>query len=114
MDVTLRFQQRVLLSDSYSVWLRCDSCGKCFASPSDRDKHVRTVHEHKKDYSCEECGKLFSQSQSVAIHIRAVHEGRKEKCEYCGKVFSYVDKLKRHIRIVHQGQKYNKSNVVHV
>ena len=73
-------------------------------------KHIKTIHEGRKDYKCEYCGKLFGQNGSMWTHVRMVHKGRKEECNICNKSF-HPNALLNHIKQVHKGQKQFKCNI---
>ena len=52
-------------------------------------KHIKNIHQGKKDHKCDACGKSYVDLQGLKRHIIMVHEGRKDySCEYCGKAFS--------------------------
>jgi uncharacterized Zn-finger protein len=84
----------------------CGECGQCFGQNSDLKKHIRTIHEQRKDFKCPTCQLTFGQSSTLARHIRAVHEQRKDfQCPTCQLTFGYSGHLARHIRAVHEQRK---------
>ena len=67
----------------------CPRCDSTFVRPSDRDRHVRTVHEKRKDHACPHCDATFGQASSLKTHVRAVHEKRRDHaCPHCAAAFS--------------------------
>jgi hypothetical protein len=43
------------------------------ATPSDLKRHIKTVHEKKKEYKCEMCHEMFSLKNVLTNHIKIVH-----------------------------------------
>ena len=41
------------------------------------NKHIKTVHEDKKNFNCDICEKRFSQKDVMNRHISSVHEKNK-------------------------------------
>ena len=88
--------------------LTCKFCSKQFFRhrKSDLRKHVRNVHEGKKDYECNICGKLSAYRSELNRHMKEihdssqdVHEGQKSyNCLICSKSFSRRRNLSRHIK----------------
>ena len=78
----------------------CNLCGIEFYDKHDLKKHIRKVHEGKREI-CPECGLSFKR---IHEHIRVVHrrEITKEVCPHCGKSYSQV---KEHIRSVHENER---------
>ena len=60
--------------DSYA----CPRCPGTFGNSSHRDRHVRTVHEKRKDHTCPHCAATFGQASHVTAHVRTVHEKRRD------------------------------------
>jgi len=54
---------------------RCDST---FENPSDRDQHVRSVHEKRRDHACPYCAATFGTMGDLTTHVRSVHEKRRD------------------------------------
>ena len=85
--------------DSYA----CPRCPGTFGNSSHRDRHVRTVHEKRRDHTCPHCAAAFGQSGDLTRHMRAVHEKRKDHaCPHCASAFSQASSLTTHVRAVHE------------
>jgi hypothetical protein len=41
-------------------------------------RHVRAVHEQRKDHTCTQCDAAFAEAGSLRTHVRAVH-----RCSPC-------------------------------
>ena len=67
-------------------------------------KHLRNVHEGKKDHKCEYCGKEYTDKKNLCIHIKREHDNvsRNEQCNQCGKLFFTKEVLNRHVRNMHK------------
>ena len=51
-------------------------------------RHMKTVHENRKDYQCEQCGKSYAQKDTLKKHENGVHFKMKPyECEICGKAY---------------------------
>ena len=76
----------------------CKQCGKILSTPFNLNSHIKTVHEHIRNYKCVDCGKTFSNSSNLRIHVSAVHKREKNhKCHLCDKSFSQLCSVKAHI-----------------
>ena len=51
----------------------CSRCDSTFASPSQRDRHVRTVHEKRRDHACPHCAAAFGRAGNLTTHVRTQH-----------------------------------------
>ena len=54
----------------------CTQCDGTFVSPSQRDRHVHTVHEKRRDHACPHCAAAFGTASDLTSHVRVVHEKR--------------------------------------
>ena len=80
----------------------CPQCAAAFGKPSDLARHVRTVHEKRKDHACPQCAAAFGEAGSLTAHVRTVHEKRKgHACPQCAAAFGTASHLTRHVRAVH-------------
>ena len=83
-------------------------CGKCFGISTQLTRHIRTVHEGRKDYVCPTCSKAFASTKSMNEHIDRNHKMPKDKiCNYCGSVFNVKKDLLYHIKKQHKIVKDN-------
>ena len=46
---------------------------------SDLRKHVRAVHEKRRDHACSQCDAAFGQAGNLRKHVRTVHKQRKQQ-----------------------------------
>ena len=76
--------------------------------------HIKTIHEHHKDFKCEyygnlriymkkmikkfkcdTCGKSFSHSHQLRVHMKTIHEYKKDfTCDSCQKLFCHSHHLR--------------------
>ena len=86
--------------------IRCEKCERTFHTFRDLTRHVKGVHENKKEIQCQLCGKLFSSASSLAPHIRSFHlQLRPYSCDICKKSFTLDDTLKKHMKWAHSDEK---------
>ena len=72
-------------------------CERAFHQNSDMVKHLKSVHERRKDYQCIECGKAFGTSRNIKRHRETVHElVKKFKCHLCTNAYGQSHELKKH------------------
>ena len=86
----------------------CQSCGRGFSYKSALDRHVKVVHQNRKDFICSACGKEFGSRYDLTQHFDGTHavENDEEKrdsrtCKVCGKIFMKERNLKMHYTAVH-------------
>lgn len=90
---------------------QCELCDKAFTQAGNLKRHMRNVHEGRKDFECPECGKKFKQLQSLKVHKKCVHLGLREfSCDICGKQCSTKSSLKSHIINNHSTEPVMKKN----
>mmetsp|Transcript_8558 Transcript_8558/g.25721 ORF Transcript_8558/g.25721 Transcript_8558/m.25721 type:complete len:458 (+) Transcript_8558:1061-2434(+) len=88
-------------SDS-STSVLCKTCGSAFRGKYEMQRHVKSVHERRRDHKCSNCTKSFSQRGHLNEHNRSVHQGDGEfSCAKCSKSFGAASKLERHMLTVH-------------
>ena len=71
-------------------------------------RHLRRVHEGKKDYKCEKCNAAFTEKRRLKSHLQYVHDKNQNmnhKCNYCEKSFILPSMLKNHIKTTHEGKR---------
>ena len=56
----------------------CQHCNNSFGDASNLTKHVRTVHEKRRDHACPHCAAAFGEAGSLTKHVRTVHEKRRD------------------------------------
>ena len=59
----------------------CSHCGAAFGKASNLSRHVRVVHEQRRDHACPHCVAAFGQAVSLRRHVRTVHKQREEEEE---------------------------------
>ena len=82
----------------------CQMCGSAFRNEEKLNKHVRIIHEGKKDYKCDECGELFAYESTMKNHKNKIHY-RKFVCHSCDKPFVENSGLQQHLQNVHEGRR---------
>ena len=55
----------------------CSQCDYAAGQAGDLRKHVRTVHEQRRDHACPQCDAAFGQASDLRRHERTVHKKRK-------------------------------------
>ena len=68
-----------LVKPKYKHIHACPQCDYKTGNATDQRKHVRTVHEKRKDHACPQCDAAFGQASNLRTHVRTVHEQRKEE-----------------------------------
>ena len=95
---------RIKHDKAYTV--KCNECGKDYASKSDLKKHTRQTHL-KVRYACEFCDyKAFSKT-TLRYHIEGVHAGVTVLCKQCGKEIA-KHQLGMHMTDVHKPKQFEK------
>ena len=80
----------------------CPHCAAAFGKPSDLTRHVRTVHEKRRDHACLHCAAAFGHAGSLTTHVRTVHEKRKDyRCPHCDAAFARISGRASHMRTQH-------------
>ena len=63
-------------SHSWKRTYKCPKCPKIFGNSSNRDKHIRAIHEKLKPYKCTVCEMAFVDPSNLKKHIR-IHTNEK-------------------------------------
>jgi uncharacterized C2H2 Zn-finger protein len=80
----------------------CPQCSACFRRGSDRNRHLRMVHERRRPFGCVQCPKQFGRKSFLEAHVLTVHEKRRPfGCDQCGAAFGQRSSLTRHARKIH-------------
>ena len=48
----------------------CPQCDAAFGKASNLTRHVRTVHEQRRDHACPQCDAAFGEAGSLKKHVR--------------------------------------------
>ncbi|KAK6639473.1 hypothetical protein RUM43_007746 [Polyplax serrata] len=89
-------------------WI-CDICGKGFPEKSVREDHRRT-HTGECPYVCHACGKAFKTMASLCIHSKVHVNDFPYRCTYCPGKFRWKTQLNGHLT-THTGEKKHKCDV---
>lgn len=85
----------------------CDSCPARFRRKSDRNRHVRVVHEKQRPFVCNICQSAFGEKSNMSKHIKMVHENiRTFQCPHCSAAFGQRGNCDAHVRAVHEKNKF--------
>ena len=80
----------------------CPQCDTAFGHASHLARHIRTVHEKRRDHGCPHCDAAFGQPSHLATHIRTVHEKRRDyACPHCNAAFGTAQHRARHMHAKH-------------
>ena len=83
----------------------CAHSGRCFRGAccvGNMNKHVRTVHEKRRDHKCPHCAAAFGTADHLTRHVHAVHEQRRDHaCLHCAAAYGTLGGLTRHVRTQH-------------
>jgi uncharacterized C2H2 Zn-finger protein len=82
---------------------RVPAVRRCVWDSGNLRKHVRGVHEQRKDHACPQCDAAFGEASKLRTHVRTVHEQRRDHaCPHCDAAFGQAGHLRRHVRTVHK------------
>ena len=86
--------------------MTCEICGKKQANNAQLRRHIRHVHEGKKNIKCDipGCDKAFVDNKGLKYHKKA-HDGVRLDCDFCDKDFANDLSLKAHVDRIHKGIK---------
>jgi uncharacterized C2H2 Zn-finger protein len=80
----------------------CPQCDARFRRGSDRNRHMRMVHERRRPFACDRCPKQFGRKSFLQAHVLTVHEKRRPfACDHCGAAFGQRSSLTRHAKKIH-------------
>ena len=112
-----------LHNHTFSKHMGCETCGRKFEGPNAPEhlrKHIKNVHEQKRNHICHQCGKTFQSKTDLNRHVDSVHlkkpiwknirknypEGKKpiteQACDFCKEKFSHYALLKAHLLSNHK------------
>ena len=112
-----------LHNHKFSKHMGCETCGRKFEGPNAPEhlrKHIKNVHEQKRNHICHQCGKTFQSKTDLTRHVDSVHlkkqiwknirknypEGKKptteQACDFCKEKFSHYALLKAHLLSNHK------------
>merc|ERR1712080_86769 len=96
--------KRTRVPSHWSKRFRVRTMWKKFLRPPHLKKHVREVHEGRKDHICTYCAKSFKNKEALKRHSSIIHEGIKRfKCEICKNLaYGQSHELKKHYLNVHK------------
>lgn len=89
----------------------CPVCNRAFSFRRSMERHVKAIHEDRRDYHCTEdgCDKSFRSRYDMNEHHNNIHAEIKKKqpldkvtCEICDKVCSSRKVLYSHRKLVHE------------
>ena len=105
--------------------IKCTFCGKVFATPGSKTRHVVTVHQKVEPHQCDICLRFYKNKNSLSAH-RASHKWFRNiwsvkanveikkfsiintsfilgfSCQYCGKVLATKWSWQVHIKDMHE------------
>ena len=83
----------------------CKECGRGFSFKSALERHIKVVHENRKDHVCSACGKEFGNKYDLNQHFEFTHQtgtpANVISCSICGREFTKQEHLKMHHSAVH-------------
>jgi hypothetical protein len=73
----------------------CPHCAATFTQSSGMRRHVRIVHEKRRDHACPHCDAAFGDASKLTVHVRAVHEKRRDHaCPHCDAAFGQASDVR--------------------
>ena len=83
----------------------CSKCPKTFSTKSKLTRHLKEIHNNKKEnaekHPCQYCSKKFKRSQHLQRHTEGIHLGFRYVCHICSHEHVEKSKLKLHLLNVH-------------
>ena len=81
---------------------KCSMCSYAAGSAQSLGWHVKAQHEHMRDNVCSECDYRTSAKHNLVAHVKIVHRNIKEhECSRCGHKCATNNLLQRHIEANH-------------
>ena len=91
---------------------KCSLCDYAASSRTSLNNHTKAIHEKMKDFVCEQCDYKCSLRGNLIRHVKVVHKGIKEyECYKCGQKFGQNVTLKRHVKLVHEKENQELGNI---
>ena len=92
----------------------CPICKRGFSFERSMTRHVKAIHEDRRDFKCsvEGCEKAFRSSYELKEHCKNIHEEKNVTeqgsfaCELCEKVYLTRKGLYTHTKFVHEGVRW--------
>ncbi len=84
--------------------VKCDVCGKLYASESGMHGHKMRVHENERRFPCDKCDQSFKSNQVLEKHLLRQHlskDGPQFKCDVCSKAFYNQYDVNSHLKVIH-------------
>ena len=84
--------------------ITCEYCKKVFIRYNSIRRHIRDVHEKKRDHKCYICHKTFQRHVQLTTHIELIHNLESSKnfiCENCGNAFQTKQSVDIHKKNFH-------------
>uniref|UniRef100_A0A1B0D3D5 C2H2-type domain-containing protein n=1 Tax=Phlebotomus papatasi TaxID=29031 RepID=A0A1B0D3D5_PHLPP len=83
---------------------KCAVCGLKKVSIGELNTHMNT-HTKEKMWSCEYCSYKSPIPRNVSRHVKVVHDGKKDfHCPHCERSFGKAESLRNHV-MTHTGEK---------